>query len=80
MLRKGHGCLYKAPPNEERRRRKIERDRIKFIDLRFERWQVVRDSVKQEEGKTFHELHVLGMKDDLCHTRFRAEQKPEQGF
>ena len=41
-----------------------ERDQIKFIDLGFERWQVVRFR-KQEEGKTFHKLHVLGMNDDL---------------
>ena len=41
-----------------------EGDNIKFIDLRFERWQVV-DSGKQEEGKTFHKLHVLGMNNDL---------------
>ena len=44
MLGKGHGGLYKAPAKEERRKRKIERlrgerDQIKFIDLRFERWQ-----------------------------------------
>ena len=101
---------------EERRKRKAkrrDRDQIKFIVLRFERWQVVRlselcwgkamvaytkpqlrkkeeserlrgeieirssllildlkdgklqDSGKQEEGKTFHKLHVLGMNDDL---------------
>ena len=33
-----------APTKEERRKRKArwrERDQIKFIDLRFERWQVV---------------------------------------
>ena len=41
-----------------------ERDQIKFIDLGFERWQVV-GLGKQEEGKTFHKLHVLGMNDDL---------------
>ena len=44
MLRKGHGGLYKAPTKEERRKRvakRIKRDQIKFIDLRFERWQVV---------------------------------------
>ena len=44
MLRKGHGGLHKAPTMEERRKRKAkrrERDQIKFIDLRFERWQVV---------------------------------------
>ena len=44
MLRKGHGGLYKAPTKEERRKRKAkrrERNHIKFIDLGFERWQVV---------------------------------------
>ena len=44
MLGKGHGGLYKAPTQEERRKRKAkgrEGDDIKFIDLRFERWQVV---------------------------------------
>ena len=47
MLRKGHGGLYKAPTKEERRKRKSkrrERDQIKFIYLRFERWQVVGSS------------------------------------
>ena len=43
MLRKGYSGLYKAPTKEERRKRKAkrERDQIKFIGLRFERWQVV---------------------------------------
>ena len=43
MLGKGDGGLYKAPIKEERRKRqakKRERDQIKFIDLKFERWQV----------------------------------------
>ena len=44
MLGKGHGGLYNASTKEERRKQKAkrERDQIKFIDLRFERWQVVR--------------------------------------
>ena len=45
MLRKGRGGLYNASTEEERRKRKAkrrERDQIKFIDLRLERWQVVR--------------------------------------
>ena len=47
MLRKGHDGLYNASTKEERRKRKSERlrgerDRIKFIDLGFEGWQVVR--------------------------------------
>ena len=44
MLRKGRGGLYKAPTKEETQKRKAkrrERDQIKFIDLRFESWQVV---------------------------------------
>ena len=49
---------------EESERLRGERDQIKFIDLGFERWQVV-SSGKQEEGKTFHQLHVLGTNHDL---------------
>ena len=44
MLGKGHGGLYKAPTKEERKKQKAkrrERDQVKFIDLRFERWQVI---------------------------------------
>ena len=45
MLRKGGHCgLYKDNTKEERRKGKAkrrERDQIKFIDLRFGRWQVV---------------------------------------
>ena len=49
---------------EESERLRGERDHIKFINLRFEGWQVVGFG-KEEEGKTFHKLHVLGMNDDL---------------
>ena len=49
---------------EKSERLRGERDQIKFIDLRFERWQVL-DSGKDEESKTVHKLHVLGMNDDL---------------
>ena len=45
MLGNGHGGLYNAPTKKERRKRKAkrrERDQIKFIDLGFERRQVVR--------------------------------------
>ena len=49
---------------EKSERLRGERDQIKFIDFRFERWQVVRFR-KQEEGKTFHKLHVQGMNEDL---------------
>ena len=44
MLRKGDGGLHIAQPKEERRKQKAkrrERDKIKLIDLRFEREQVV---------------------------------------
>ena len=66
---KGCGGLYKAPKEKERRMRKTkrrrgERDQIKFIDLIFERWHVV-GCMKQEEGKALHKLHVLGMNEDL---------------
>ena len=53
---------------EESVRLRGERDQIKFIHLRFERWQVVRFRKARgrlEEGKEFHKLHVLGMNDDL---------------
>ena len=49
---------------EESEKLRGERDPIKFIDLRFQRWQVVRFR-KQEEGKMFHKLNALRMKDDL---------------
>ena len=46
MLRKGHGGLYNASTKEEERKKRKAKRRemypIKFIDLRFERWQVVR--------------------------------------
>ena len=43
---KGRGGLYEAPEKEGRRkraakRRERERDKIKFIYIIFERWQVV---------------------------------------
>ena len=56
---------YKAQQRKkEEREQLMYRDKIKFINLRFERWQVV-GSGKQQEGKTFHKLHALGMNDDL---------------
>ena len=45
MLKKGHGGLKKAPAKKQKKESEMlrgERDEIKFIDLRFERWQVVR--------------------------------------
>ena len=45
-MREGHVGLYKAlkkgRKKEDTKRLRGERDQIKFIDLRFERWQVVR--------------------------------------
>ena len=41
---------------EESEQLRGERDQIKFIDLRFERWQVVRFR-KARRSKTFHELY-----------------------
>ena len=40
---KGHGGPYKAPTDKKGNERlRGERDQIKFIDLRFERGQVIR--------------------------------------
>ena len=48
-----------------RQRRKFnchgERDKIRFIVLEFQGGKL-RDSVRVEESKTFHRLHVLGDK------------------
>ena len=46
---------------EEGKRLRGEGDQIKYIDLRFERWQVLGLTAKQEEDKKVHKLHVLGM-------------------
>ena len=49
---------------EESERLRGEGDEINYF--RFERRQVVGfRKAKQQEGKTFHKLHVLGMNDDL---------------
>ena len=42
MLRKGYGGLYQALAKEESEKLRGEIVQIKFIDLRFERWQIVR--------------------------------------
>ena len=50
----------KKEESEKRR----EREQIKFIDLRFERWKVV--GFRKARGRQHvHKLHVLGMNDDL---------------
>ena len=43
MSEKWHGGLHKAPKRrkEESERLREEGGQIKFVDLRFERWQVV---------------------------------------
>ena len=50
MLRKGRGGLCKAPAKEEIRHRKAKRRERSY---------------KVEEGKTFYELHVLWVNDEL---------------
>ena len=45
-VEEGQGGLHKAPTKEERKQmlrgeKEGERDQIKVIDLRFEKWQVV---------------------------------------
>ena len=62
MLRKGHGGLCKTlkrRKKEEREKVRGEGDQTKFIDLRFEKWQVVRFR-KARRGQACHKLHVLG--------------------
>ena len=66
MLGKGHGDLYNASTMEARRKQKAKRREIRssllILDLKDGKLQ---DSGKQEEGKTFHKMHVLGMNDCL---------------
>ena len=49
---------------EESKRLRADRDQIEFIDLGFERWQVVRFR-KARGRQAFHKLHILGMNGDL---------------
>ena len=49
---------------DERERLRGERSQIEFIDIRFERWQVVRFR-KPRRRQDVHKLHVLGMNNDL---------------
>ena len=49
---------------KESERLRGERDQVKFIDLDLKDGKL-QDSGKQEEGKTFHKFHVLGMNDEL---------------
>ena len=60
---------------EESKRLRGESDQINFIHLGYERWQVIGFG-KQEEGKMFHKLHVLGMNYDStmrCPNRIQLE-------
>ena len=50
---------------EESRRLREERDKIKFIYIRFERWQVVGLRKGRRKQKMFHKLHFIGMNNDL---------------
>ena len=52
------GGKKKASSSEDREMRSS----LLILDLKDGKLQ---DSGKQEEGKTFHTLHVLGMNDDL---------------
>ena len=61
-------CLSEL--NKKLKRRKV-RGKIKSIDLRYARLQVVRFR-KQEEGKMLHKLHVLGMNNNFWN-RVREE-------
>ena len=48
---------------EESEKLRGESDQIKFVDLRFERWQVVR--FRKARRQEVHKLHVPGMNGDL---------------
>ena len=66
MLWKGHGGILKSPTMEDRRKLKDKRREIKSSLLIFDlKDGKLHHSGKQEEGKAFHKLHVLRMKDDL---------------
>ena len=64
MLQKGPGSLYKTQTKEERERLKGKGDKIKFVDLRFDRAHIV-GFEKGRRMQASHKLHVLGMNDDL---------------
>ena len=49
-------------PRKWKKEREI-RSSLLILNLKDGKLQ---DSGKQEIGKTFHKLHVLGMNDDLC--------------
>ena len=59
---------YKNSPTKEKLREwgslSREGDKMKFVDVRFKRWQILgfREVVG---GNEFHRWDVLGMKDDL---------------
>ena len=58
-----------SPTEEERRKRKAkkrESDQIKFIDLRFEKWQVVRF---RKAGRKQEVPQIAYSCDELCFVR-----------
>ena len=66
MLRKGCGGRYRAPKKEKRRKRKAKRREIRssLLILYLKDGQL-QHSRKEDGGKMFHKLHVIGMNDDL---------------
>ena len=65
MLGKGHGA-HTIPQQREKEECETLRGcrvQIKFIDLGFERWQVVRFR-KARGMQDIHKLYVIGINDD----------------
>ena len=58
MIYVRHGGLYKAPTKEESEKLRGEGDKVKFADLRSERWQVTGFS-KGRRSKTFYKVRGL---------------------
>ena len=57
--------VYTKPQHrkKEESERLRERDLTKFIDLRFERWHIIR--IRKARRQEVPKLYVLGMNDDL---------------
>ena len=64
MRKNGHSGLHKAPAKEENERLRGEGDKFELLILDSVEGNL-KDTRKDEEGKTFHKLHVLVMNDDL---------------
>ena len=80
-----HGGLAYTKPQqrkkEESKGLRGERDQIKFIDLRFERWQVVRfRKARRRQDKMFHKLHFLGTSNDLWDRVCGVERETWKGY